>query len=132
METRLTDVLSPFGYHWFQITSEVPYPERDRIVGDRTYEHLMWLFAPDLPDERFWAAVRSRTAELAHCTVERAAGLHAQAPPRAEGPPPAPATCQADVPSSPSVGLLHMGGQRTGPRREWSSTANRVRRGGPG
>jgi FkbM family methyltransferase len=78
VETRLTEVLSPFGYHWFQITSEVPYPERDRIVGDRTYEHLMWLFVPDLPDERFWAAVRSRTAELAQCTVERTAGLRVQ------------------------------------------------------
>jgi FkbM family methyltransferase len=80
VEARLTDVLTPFGYHWFQITSEVPYLERDRIVGDRTHEDLMWLFAPDLPDERFWAAVRSRTAELAQCTVERAEGLHVQVP----------------------------------------------------
>jgi len=78
-EARLTDVVTPFNYHWFNITSEVPYPERNKIEGDRTYEHLMWLFAPDPPDERFWAAVRSRTAELAQCTADRAAELHAQA-----------------------------------------------------
>jgi FkbM family methyltransferase len=71
-EDRLAEVVAPFGYHWFHVNSEVPYTERDEIAGDRTYEHLMWLFTPEVPDERFWAAVRTRTAELAGCTVERA------------------------------------------------------------
>jgi FkbM family methyltransferase len=71
-EDRLAEVVAPFGYHWFHVTSEVPYTERDTIEGDRTYEHLMYLFTPEVPDERFWAAVRNRTAELAECTVERA------------------------------------------------------------
>ncbi|WP_436533792.1 FkbM family methyltransferase [Actinoplanes sp. HUAS TT8] len=71
-EDRLAEVVRPFGYHWYHITSEVPYTLRDTIEGDRTYEHLMWLFAPEEPDERFWAAVRARTAELDECTVERA------------------------------------------------------------
>jgi hypothetical protein len=79
-ESRLTDVLTPFGYHWFHITSEVPYPERQKIEGDPTYEHMMWLFAPNPPDERFWSAVRARTAELARCTVERATELQSRAP----------------------------------------------------
>ncbi|GIE88642.1 FkbM family methyltransferase [Actinoplanes regularis] len=71
-EDRLEKVVAPFGYHWYHVTSEVPYLERDTIEGDRTYEHLMYLFAPEVPDERFWTAVRDRTAELAGCTVERA------------------------------------------------------------
>jgi FkbM family methyltransferase len=78
VETRLTEILGPFGYHWFQITSDVPYRERDRIEGDPSYQDLMWLFTPEVPDERFWAAVRARAAELAGCTVQRARELHAQ------------------------------------------------------
>lgn len=69
VETRLTEVLTPFGYHWFHITSEIPYRERDEIVGDPTYEHMMWLFAPNPPAERFWSAVRARAAELTLCTI---------------------------------------------------------------
>ncbi|MEU4216890.1 FkbM family methyltransferase [Actinoplanes sp. NPDC026623] len=68
-EDRLAEVVAPFGYHWFHVTSEVPYTERDTIEGDRTHEHLMYLFTPEVPDERFWTAVRDRTAELAECTA---------------------------------------------------------------
>jgi hypothetical protein len=38
----------------------------------------MWLFTPELPDERFWTAVRERTAELQGCTVARAKELQAK------------------------------------------------------
>lgn len=68
-EDRLMEVVRPFGYHWYHITSEVPYQEVDTIAGDRTYDNLMWLFAPEVPDERFWTAVRDRTVELADCTA---------------------------------------------------------------
>ncbi|WP_328476486.1 FkbM family methyltransferase [Actinoplanes sp. NBC_00393] len=67
-EDRLAAVMAQFGYHWFHVTSEVPYQERTEIEGDRTYEHLMWLFTPEVPDERFWAAVRTRTVDLEQCT----------------------------------------------------------------
>ena len=54
----------PHGYHWFHITSEVPYPEAEGIAGDRTYRDLMWLFAPEAPDESFWAAVAAHRLEI--------------------------------------------------------------------
>jgi FkbM family methyltransferase len=72
VETRLTEVLAPFGYQWYHITSEIPYRAADVIEGDRTYQHLMWLFAPEPLTEKFWTALRERTADLAECTVERA------------------------------------------------------------
>jgi FkbM family methyltransferase len=76
-EDRLTEVLKPLGYHWFHVTAEIPYEERSSIKGDITYTDLMWLFTPELPDERFWTAVRERTAELQGCTVARAKELQA-------------------------------------------------------
>lgn len=71
VETRLTEVLAPFGYHWYHVTDEIPYQETDHIVGDGTYRNLNWLFAPERPDEGFWAALRERSAALVDCTGER-------------------------------------------------------------
>jgi FkbM family methyltransferase len=71
VEDRLTAVMEPLGYHWYQIRDEIPYQESDEIVGDRTYRHLNWLFAPEPPDERFWAAVREWSTDLSSCPVER-------------------------------------------------------------
>lgn len=63
-EDRLTEAMIPHGYHWFHITSELPYPAARTIAGDRTYRDLMWLFAPEAPDESFWAAVAAHRAAI--------------------------------------------------------------------
>jgi len=63
-EERLAEAMMPHGYHWFHITSEVPYEKAQDIVGDRTYKDLMWLFAPEEPDESFWAAVAAHRLEI--------------------------------------------------------------------
>lgn len=63
-EDRLTEAMIPHGYHWFHITSEVPYPPATEIAGDRTYRDLMWLFAPEAPDESFWAAVAAHRLSI--------------------------------------------------------------------
>jgi FkbM family methyltransferase len=63
-EDRLTEAMAPHGYHWFHITSEVPYTAAEDIAGDRTYRDLMWLFAPEAPDESFWAAVAAHRASI--------------------------------------------------------------------
>ncbi len=65
VEERLTEALTPHGYHWYHITDEVPYQAATVIEGDRTYRHLMWLFAPEPPGDAFWAAVRTWRAEIA-------------------------------------------------------------------
>ena len=48
-EDRLTEILTPLGYHWYPVTEQIPLPLADRIVGDPTHRHLMWLFAPERP-----------------------------------------------------------------------------------
>ena len=64
-EDRLTEALVPHGYHWYHITNEVPYRNATVIEGDTTYQHLMWLFAPEPPDEAFWAAVTAHRTAIA-------------------------------------------------------------------
>lgn len=62
VEERLTDVIAPFGYHWYQITGQVPYPEAGEISGSSAGR--MWLFAPEPPTDRFWTAARTHLAAL--------------------------------------------------------------------
>ena len=76
-DKRLTEVMTPFGYHWYQVTEGVPFRESPEILGDRTYRHLMWLFAPERPSEEFWTALRDYLAALATCTPK--AGVRAYA-----------------------------------------------------
>ncbi len=80
VESRLTEALAPFGYSWYHVGDEVPYRRTSEIVGDRTYRHLMWLFAPEEPDESFWAAQRKWAAALAECTPQRGVQLRARVP----------------------------------------------------
>jgi FkbM family methyltransferase len=71
VESDLEQVLAPLGYRWYAITDEVPYREAVRIVGDSSYENLMWLFAPERPTGVFWQAVRQRREALKWCTPQR-------------------------------------------------------------
>ncbi|GAA3924134.1 FkbM family methyltransferase [Actinoplanes auranticolor] len=63
-EDRLMEALAPHGYHWYHIVDGVPYAEAQTIAGDPTYQDLMWLFAPEPPDESFWSAVRAQRAAV--------------------------------------------------------------------
>jgi FkbM family methyltransferase len=69
-EEALMEILSPFGYHWFHITDAMPFTSTETIVGDPTYRHLDWLFAPELPSERYWARAAAWREALAACTPD--------------------------------------------------------------
>jgi hypothetical protein len=56
-EPRLMEITRPLGYAWYQITDAVPYARTNEIVGDRTFEHPMWLFAPGPVPQRMWERV---------------------------------------------------------------------------
>lgn len=72
VEDRLTEVFTRLGYrHWYRVTEHIPYEAETKIVGDRTYTNLMWLFTPEPPGDDFWAALRARTAALSACTPDR-------------------------------------------------------------
>jgi FkbM family methyltransferase len=75
VETQLEAVLAPLRYRWYHVTDGVRFREAARIEGDRTYENLMWLFAPVKPGEEFWTALHERSAALSSCTAERARTL---------------------------------------------------------
>lgn len=70
-EDRLAEAMAPHGYHWYPITDEVPYQAATVIEGDRTYQHLMWLFAPEPPDEAFWAGVTAHRAAIVEAEPAR-------------------------------------------------------------
>jgi FkbM family methyltransferase len=69
-EPRLTEIMTPLGYHWYHVADAIPFPESSEIVGDRTYRYLMWLFAPERPGEEFWTALREYLSAFAECTPE--------------------------------------------------------------
>jgi hypothetical protein len=70
VEERLAQALAPLGYRWFHVRGEPPYPERDRIEGDRSYEHLMWLFCPEPPDEGLWDRIGRMRRAISECGPE--------------------------------------------------------------
>ncbi len=55
-ETALQQVMEPFGYYFFHVVDEVPWPRATALTGDPTYRHLMWLFAPSEPPAEFWSS----------------------------------------------------------------------------
>lgn len=57
-EKRLMEVIGDWGYLWYPIGDEMPYDPRDTIVGDPTFTHSMYLFAPQEPSATFWDAAR--------------------------------------------------------------------------
>ncbi|GIG00403.1 FkbM family methyltransferase [Catellatospora citrea] len=77
VEPDLERVLAPLGYRWYHVTDETPFRESVRIVGDRSYKDLMWLFAPEKPTGAFWDALLERREALAACTPDRARQLQA-------------------------------------------------------
>lgn len=76
-EDRLMEAMAPHGYRWYHITDEVPYRDARVIRGDRTYRDLMWLFAPEEPDESFWSAVADYRARLSGDLPLLVGGYHA-------------------------------------------------------
>jgi FkbM family methyltransferase len=55
---ELADVMAPHGYTWYHLADDEPQAV-DRLDGDPTYAHLMYLFAPEPVDASFWARVRA-------------------------------------------------------------------------
>ncbi|WP_193789923.1 FkbM family methyltransferase [Streptomonospora alba] len=58
-EERLMALLEPFGYCWYHLCGEPPYPLRAVIVGRGPDPgQRMWLFAPEPVPERVWHTAR--------------------------------------------------------------------------
>ncbi|MBB5999422.1 FkbM family methyltransferase [Streptomonospora salina] len=58
-EERLMALLEPFGYCWYHLCGEPPYPLRAVIAGrGPDPAQRMWLFAPEPVPDRVWDTVR--------------------------------------------------------------------------
>ncbi len=51
---ELEAILGPLGYRYNRIDEERPLGARERIEGDTSYAHMIWLFTPSGPDHDFW------------------------------------------------------------------------------
>ena len=54
VEDRLHDVMDRYGYTYYHLNGPGPRPAAERIVGDRTWQHYMFLLAPEPVDDAFW------------------------------------------------------------------------------
>ena len=67
VEKPIMELMRPYGYYWYHLAGDPPYQPQDQIVGDNTYQCLMWLLTPEPVDDEFWAQVtawRSSVDEL--------------------------------------------------------------------
>lgn len=64
VEEPVMELMRPLGYTWYHLAGDPPYEPRDRIVGDDTYQHLMWIFTPEPVDPAFWPQVSAWRASL--------------------------------------------------------------------
>ncbi|MUL39776.1 FkbM family methyltransferase [Streptomonospora sp. PA3] len=60
VEERLMALLEPFGYCWYHLCGDPPYPLRAVIAGRAPDPaQRMWLFAPEPVPERVWDTARA-------------------------------------------------------------------------
>jgi FkbM family methyltransferase len=55
VEEPIMELMRPHGYYWYHLAGDPPYQPQDQIVGDNTYQCLMWLLTPEPVDDKFWA-----------------------------------------------------------------------------
>lgn len=69
VEEAVMDLLRDLDYTWYHLAGDPPYEPREQIAGDRTYQHLMWLFTPEPIDPAFWRQVSAWQAGLERTRV---------------------------------------------------------------
>jgi FkbM family methyltransferase len=64
VEDPVMKLMRPLGYTWYHLAGDPPYEPLDEIVGDRDFQHLMWIFTPAPVDPEFWTEVSAWRAGL--------------------------------------------------------------------
>jgi FkbM family methyltransferase len=64
VEEPVMELMRPLGYTWYHLAGEPPYEPREKIVGDSTYQCLMWIFTPEPVDAAFWPQVSAWRTSL--------------------------------------------------------------------
>lgn len=69
VEDRLEAVLEPYDYVWYHLDGPGPLEPVSRIVGDQTYEHLMYLLLPEPASPQLWERMSQYREVLAAGSV---------------------------------------------------------------
>ncbi len=69
-EERLEEGLRPFGYTWYHLNGPGRLVPAERVVGDATYQHLMYLALPDEAPDHLWDRMAAWRETLSASTVE--------------------------------------------------------------
>jgi FkbM family methyltransferase len=73
VEERLHAVIDEFGYTYYHLNGPGPRPATEKIVGDQTWTHYMFLLTPEPVDDAFWDRMNAWRDALGHSTIERPA-----------------------------------------------------------
>jgi FkbM family methyltransferase len=71
VEDRLHAVMDEFGYTYYHLNGPGPRPSTEKIVGDSTWTHYMFLLTPEPVSDEFWDRMNAWRAALETSTVER-------------------------------------------------------------
>jgi FkbM family methyltransferase len=71
VEERLHAVMDQFGYTYYHLDGPGPRPATEKIVGDRTWTHYMFLLAPEPVDDAFWDRMNTWRAALGTSKIKR-------------------------------------------------------------
>ena len=68
-EDQLMELFEPLDYAWYQITQEERLVRRREIFGDRNFNFMNWLFAPEPPNDTFFESMAAWRESLSQCTA---------------------------------------------------------------
>ncbi|RKS71041.1 FkbM family methyltransferase [Actinomadura pelletieri DSM 43383] len=70
VEEPVMELLRDLDYPcWYHIAGDPPYEPREKIVGDDTYEYMMWLFTPEPVAPEVWRLTSAWRTSLARTRV---------------------------------------------------------------
>lgn len=70
VEDRLHAVMDQFDYTYYHLNGPGPRPATQRIVGDATWTHYMYLLAPHPVDDAFWDRMNAWRQALETATID--------------------------------------------------------------
>lgn len=63
-ESKLMEVMKPYGYHYYHINDSLSWMAQAKIYGDTTYQYRDWLFAPEPINQDFVHGVQQLVGKM--------------------------------------------------------------------
>jgi FkbM family methyltransferase len=71
VEDRMHNVMDKFGYTYYHLNGPGPLGATEKIVGDSTWTHYMFLLAPEPVDDAFWQRMNAWRSALDGSTTTK-------------------------------------------------------------